>query len=121
MATHNPILIDGIAHEAVVKGKLVKRVAGGWDLCDTAGEHADGVAFGDAAAGEAFAIQVGGKVKYLVGGSNISDGAQITTTSAGVGVTAVTGDYVRMIADGAGAAGAYAEATWFDGYVFDGT
>ena len=121
MSTHNPILLDGVASETIVKGQFVKYESGGWDACDTAGEHADGIAFNDAAAGEALAVQVGGLVKYKVAGSNIADGAQIATDANGLGATATTGDYVRLKAYGAGAAGAYAEALWFDGYVFDGT
>lgn len=121
MATHNPVLIDGVASETIVKGQFVKYESGGWDACDTAGEHADGVAFGDAEAGDAFAIQVSGLVKYKCGGTQIADGARIACTSGGLGVTAVTGDYVRLKAHGACAANAYGEALWFDGYVFDGT
>lgn len=121
MSTHNASLVDGVASETIVKGQFVKYLSGGWDACDTLGEHADGVAFGDAGDGDAFAIQVGQIVKYKVGAAPISDGASITTDANGLGITAVAGDYVRLKAKGAGAAGAYAEAYWYDGYIFDGT
>jgi predicted transcriptional regulator len=117
----NPICIPGVAHEAISKGQFVKQVAGGFDACDSAGEHADGVAWNDALAGEALTVQVGGIIKYKVGSNPISDGAEITVTAAGLGDAATQGDYVRCKAKGAGAAGAFAEAYWFDGYVFDGT
>lgn len=121
MSTHNATLVDGVASETISKGQFVKYASGGWDACDTAGEHADGVAFGDAAANEAFAIQVGQIVKYKAGANAISDGASLTTDANGLADTATTGDYVRLKAKGACAAGAYGEAYWFDGYVFDGT
>lgn len=116
MSTHNAEIIDGVANGTISKGQQVKYASGGWVACDTAGERADGVAFSDAVSGGAVAIQVGRIVKYLVGASNIADGAEITTTNGGLGVTATTGDIVRLKAKGAGAAGAYAEAYWSDGY-----
>lgn len=121
MSTHNAILISGVASEDIAKGQFVKYESGGWDACDTAGEHADGVAFNDAAAGEALTIQTGGLVLYKVGASQIADGAKITTTTGGLGVTATSGDYVRLKAHGVGEPGAYAQALWFDGWIYDGT
>lgn len=113
MATHNPQLIDGVANGVINKGQLVKYLAGGWVACSVAGELADGVAFSDASgAGVALAIQIGGKVKYLCGAAGIADGAKITTTAAGLGVTAATGNLPRLKAYGACAANAYGEAIW---------
>jgi hypothetical protein len=121
MATHNPQLIDGVANGTISKGQLLKYASGGWVACSVAGEHADGIAFSDSSAGLAVSVQVGGLVKVLAGNANIADGASITTTSGGLGVTAVSGDYIRGKAHGAILAGAYGEALWYDGYVFDGT
>jgi hypothetical protein len=114
MSNHNPVLIDGIAEEAISKGQFVKYEAGGWNQCDAQGESADGVAFSDAAIGGAVAVQVGGLVKYLVGAVGVADGVKLTTTAAGLGELAASGDVVRLKAIGAGAAGAYAMALWVD-------
>ena len=121
MSTHNATLVDRVASEIISKGQGVKYLSGGWDACDTAGELAEGIAFSDAANGEAFAVQVGGIVKYKAGTNAILDGASLTMDANGLADTATTGDYVRLKAKGACAAGAYGEAYWFDGYVFDGT
>lgn len=121
MSTHNAMIIDGVANGAIVKGQFVKYAAGGWVACSSQGERADGVAFSDASgAGAAVAVQIGGLVKYKVGASPISDAAKITTGATGLGETAGAGDYTRLKAIGAGAAGAYAEALWCDD-MFDGT
>jgi hypothetical protein len=121
MATHNPVLVDGTASETIVKGQFVKYESGGWDACDTQGEHADGVAFSDAQAGEGLAIQIGGLVKYKVGAAPVTDGALLTTGTGGLAEAAGSGDYPRLKAHGAGAAGAYACALWYDGFIYDGT
>lgn len=118
---HNAEVIDGIAHEALVKGKFVKLVAGGYDLCDTPGETADGIAFSDAAAGEAVGIQVGQIVMVKVGAAPVLDAAALTPDANGLAITATAGDIVRCKARMAGAAGAWVEAQWFDAYEFDGT
>lgn len=121
MSTHNADIVDLIAHEAISKGQLVKVVAGGVDKGDTLGEATDGIAFSDAAAGGAVGVQVGGKVLVKVGAVGVDDAALLTTDANGLAITAVAGNYVRCKALAAGAAGAYVEALWFDGYVFDGT
>jgi len=112
MSTHNPQLIDGTANGTISKGQLVKYLSGGWVACSSAGELADGVAFNDAVTGGAVAVQIGGKVKYLCGASPIADGAKITTTAGGLGITAATGNLPRLKALGACAATAYGEAIW---------
>lgn len=118
---HNAQVIDGIAHEAIVKGKFLKLVAGGYDLCDTLGETADAIAFSDAAAGEAVGLQIGGLVMVKVGATPVADAAALTTDANGLAITATSGDIVRCKATQAGAAGAWVEAQWFDAYEFDGT
>ena len=121
MSTHNAEIIDGVANGTVSKGQFVKYASGGWVACDAAGEMADGIAFSDAVDDGPIAVQVGKIVQYKCGGTQIADGANITPTSGGLGVTATTGDYVRGKAYGACAANAYGRMLWFDGYVFDGT
>lgn len=119
--THNALLIDGVLGGSVTKGQLLKYASGGWVPCDTAGEHSDGIAFADGASGDTIAIQVGQIVLFKASNASISDGDSISTTSAGLGVTATAGQYVRLKALGDCAANAYGRALWFDGYVFDGT
>jgi hypothetical protein len=119
--THNATIIDGVLGGSVTKGQLLKYASGGWVPCDTAGEHSDGIAFADGASGDTIAIQVGQICIYKVGGSDVADGAQITTTTGGLGITATSGQYVRLKALGAASSGAFGRALWFDGYVFDGT
>lgn len=121
MATFNPDLVDGVASETIVKGQFVKYASGGWDACDTAGEQAHGIAFSDADSGDALCVQVGKLCVYKVGAANIADGADIAVDANGLGITAVTGDYVRAKAIGAAVAGAYGTALWFDGFIYDGT
>lgn len=113
MNTHN---IPGIAGGTVSKGQLIKYAAGGWVACTTQGEKYDGVAFNDATVGQALTVQVGGIVKYKVGGTGVADGVALTTTTGGLGELAASADNVRLKAYGAGAAGAYADAIWVDGY-----
>jgi len=113
MATHNSQdLVDGVANGTISKGQFVKYASGGWVACSSAGELADGIAFSDAVATAAVCVQIGGKVIYLCGGTGIADGAKITTTAGGLGVTAATTNLPRLKALGACAANAYGEALW---------
>lgn len=114
MSNHNAQIIDGIAAGAIAKGKMLEFGAGGWSVCNAQGEACDGIAFSDAAAGEAVAVQVGGLVKYLNGAVALADGAKITTGAAGLAEVAAVGDVVRLKAVGACAAGAYGMALWVD-------
>lgn len=121
MSTHNAQIVDIDASEAITAGQFVKYASGGLDACDAAGEMADGIAFNDAAAGDACGVQIGGIVKVKVGANAVLDGALLTPDANGLADTAGAGDYVRCKALSAGAAGAIISALWFDGYVFDGT
>lgn len=114
--TNNPILRDGIANGTISKGQLVKYASGGWVACSTLGERADGIAFEDATAGDAFSVQIGGLVEYKVGAAGIADGDALTADANGLGITAVATNVVRLKAKGAASAGAYAQAYWADGY-----
>lgn len=114
MATSNPYLIDAIANGTISKGQFLKYAAGGFVACSAITDQCDGVAFSDAVAGGAVAVQVGGKVAFLAGGANIADGAKIGPTAGGLGQTAVTTQYPRLKALGATLANAYGEALWHD-------
>jgi len=112
--TGNPVLIDGIANGTISKGQFVKYAAGGYVACSATTDKSDGVAYNDAVAGGAVAVQIGGKVVYLCGGTGIADAAQIGPTAGGLGQTAVTTQYPRLKAYGACAANAFGEALWVD-------
>lgn len=114
MATSNPYLIDGIANGTISKGQFLKYASGGWVACTAITDQCDGIAYSDAVDGGAVAVQIGGLVTYLVGAAGIADGAKIGPTAGGLGQTAVTTQYPRLKAIGAGAAGAYAKALWHD-------
>jgi len=112
MSTQNAVIRDGIANGTISKGQFLKYAAGGWVACSAITDKSQGVAFNDAVAGGAIAVQIGGLVKYLVGGSGIADGALVGPTAGGAGQTGVTTQFPRLQAYGAGAAGAYAEGLW---------
>jgi hypothetical protein len=114
MATFNSYIIDGIANGTISKGQFVKYASGGYVACSAITDKSEGVAFNDAVAGGAVAVQLGGKVAFLCGGTGIADGAQVATTAAGLGQTAVTTQYPRLKALGAVAANAYGEGVWVD-------
>lgn len=114
MATSAPILLDGPANGTIARGQFVKYASGGFVACSAITDQCDGIAFTDAVAGGVVAVQIGGRITYLVGASPIADGAKIGPTAGGLGQTAVTTQYPRLKAYGAGAAGAYAEAFWHD-------
>lgn len=103
----NTQIIPGIANGTVSKGQLVKYAAGGWVACSAQGEKADGVAFNDATAGKALAIQVAGLITYKCGGTGVADGVNLTTTAGGLAELAASADNVHMKAIGATAAGAF--------------
>lgn len=112
MSTHNPTLQDGLANGTISKGQFLKYASGGWVACSAITDVCEGIAFSDAVAGSAVCVQTGGKVSYLVGGSDIADGAKIGPSTGGAGQTAVTTQYPRLQAYGAGKAGGYAEGIW---------
>jgi hypothetical protein len=114
--THNAVIIDGIANGTISKGQFCKYASGGWVACSAITDIAEGVAFTDATAGNAVAMQVGGKVKYLAGAA-ISDGALIAPKADGSGQTAVSTQYARLKACGAGVSTGYAEAYWYSANV----
>lgn len=114
MATSNPVLIDGIANGTISKGQFLKYAAGGFVACTAITDRCDGIAYSDAVAGGAVAVQVGGKVTFLCGGTGIADGANVAPTAGGLGQTAVTTQYPRLKAYGAVAANAYGTALWHD-------
>lgn len=114
MATFNPTLIDGIANGSISKGQFVKYAAGGYVACSAITDKSEGVAFSDASAGGAVCVQIGGKVAFLCGAAPIADGAQVATTAAGLGQTAVSTQYPRLKACGAVAANAQGEGIWVD-------
>lgn len=112
--TFNPQIVDGIANGTIAKGQFLKYASGGWIACSGITDKSSAVAFSDAVAGGAVAIQIGGKVIFLCGAAGIADGAYIATTAAGLGQTAVTTQYARLQAIGAVAAGAWGEGYWTD-------
>lgn len=114
MATSTPQLIDGLANGTISKGQFLKYASGGWIACSATTDRCEGIAYTDAVAGGAVAVQIGGKVSFLAGAANIADGALIATTAAGLGQTAVTTQYPRLRAYGATLATAYGEAIWYD-------
>jgi hypothetical protein len=114
MATNTPYLIDGVANGTISKGQFCKYASGGWVACSAITDQCDGIAYSDAVAGGGVAMQVGGKVTFLCGGTGIADGAKIGPTAGGLGQTAVTTQYPRLKAYGAVAANAYGEALWHD-------
>lgn len=117
MSTHNAQLVDGLAAAAITKGQFLKFGAAGWTPCTVLGERSDGVAMSDAAAaGDAVAVQVGGSVKFKCGAVGIADGGIVTTSAAGLGITAVATNIARLKAKGAVAANAVGEAAWVDAY-----
>lgn len=117
MTTYNSNIIDGIANGTISRGQFVKYAAGGYVACSAITDKPDGVAFSDAVAGGAVAIQVGGKVIFLCGAAPIADGAIVSTTAGGLGQTGVTTQYPRLLAYGAVAAGAWGEGQWLDNNV----
>jgi hypothetical protein len=117
MATFNPTLIDGIANGTISKGQFVKYAAGGYVACSGITDKPDGVAFTDAVAAGAVCVQIGGKVAFICGAAPIADGALIATTAAGLGQTAVSTQYPRLVANAAVAAGAQGEGIWVDNNV----
>lgn len=114
MATSDPLLIDGLANGTISKGQFLKYASGGWIACSGLTDICEGIAYSDAVVGGSVAVQVGKKVTYLVGAVSIADGAKVATTAAGLGQTAVSTQFPRLKAYGAGAANAYAEALWWD-------
>lgn len=112
--TGNPVLIDGIANGTISKGQFVKYAAGGYVACSAITDKSDGVAYNDAVAGGAVAVQIGGKVIFLCGGTGIADGAYVAPTAGGLGQTGVTTQYPRLKAYGAVAANALGEGLWVD-------
>lgn len=110
----DPILIDGIANGTISKGQFVKYAAGGWVACSAITDKSEGVAYNDAVAGGAVAVQVGKKVAYKCGAAPIADGALIGPTADALGQTAVTTQYPRLKAYGACAANAFGVALWYD-------
>lgn len=112
MSTYNAQFIDGLANGTISKGQFLKYASGGWVACSAITDPCQGIAFNDAVAGGPVAVQIGGLVKYLVGGSDIADGAKIGPSTGGAGQTAVTTQFPRLQAYGIGKAGAYAEGLW---------
>lgn len=114
MATFNPVLIDGIANGTISKGQFVKYASGGYVACSAITDKASGVAFSDAVAAGAVAVQIGGKVAFKCGAVGIADGAQVATMANGLGQTAVSTQYPRLQCIGAVAATAWGEGYWID-------
>jgi hypothetical protein len=114
MSTSTPYIIDGVANGTISKGQFLKYASGGWVVCSAITDQCDGIAYSDAVATGAVAVQVGGKVTFLCGGSNIADGAKIGPTAGALGQTAVSTQYPRLKALGATLANAYGEALWHD-------
>lgn len=110
--TQNAIVIDGIANGTISKGQFLKYASGGWVACSAITDPCQGIAFGDAVAGGAVGVQVGGIVQYLVAGADVADGAKIGPSTGGAGQTAVTTQFPRIQAYGAGKAGGYARGLW---------
>lgn len=117
MSTHNAQVVDEPALAVTVKGQFLKAAAGGQTLCTVLGERSDGVAFSDAAIGEAVGVQIGGKILVKVGAVAIADATEVTTNALGLAITAVTGNVVRGKSVESGAAGGYMECIWVDAYV----
>jgi hypothetical protein len=112
--TGNPQIIDGLANGTISKGQFLKYASGGYVACSAITDQCDGIAYNDAVAGGAVAVQIGGKVIFLCGGTGIADGAKIGPTAGGLGQTAVSTQYPRLKCYGAVAANAYGEALWHD-------
>lgn len=115
--SNNTQTIPGIANGTVTKGQLVKYAAGGWVACSSQGEKYDGVAFNDATAGEALAVQVDGLITYKCGGTGVADGVNLTTTAGGLAELAASSDNVSLKAIGATVANAYGTALRVSNFV----
>jgi len=112
MSTHSAIIRDGVANGTISKGQFLKYASGGWVACSAITDKCAGIAFSDSVQGSPVSVQIGGLVKYLVGGSDIADGANVGPSTGGAGQTAVTTQFPRLQAYGIGKAGSYAEGLW---------